>query len=215
MRRHSGWRRWLAACLLASAVTASSGAADATVAVQLSRSEQVNLSDLVVRATVVGHTYGWNADRTQLVTLTRLRVTEVYKGAAALGVELTLRQFGGEVDGLVSHIAGDPQLQDGADVVAFLRAGPGVVFLTAMAQSVYFVAPPQVSGPASLPGSVTGAGAGADASARVVWRDLSGLSFAVPNARGPMQVVEPVAEGPESLDHLRAALRSLAAGGAR
>jgi len=188
----------------------SSATALATVAVPLSRVEQVGLSDLVVRATVLGHTSGWNADHSHIVTLTRLRVTEVWKGPASAGGELVLRQFGGEAEGLVERVPGDPQLGDGQDVVVFLRSGPGVMFLTAMAQSVYYVSAPV--------GGTTGSRAAAGGvslptTSLTARRDLDGITFARPRANGPMEIYEPTAEPAEPLDRLRDTVR--AAGGAR
>src|SRR5262245_25046872 len=113
------------------------GTARATVVLEQTRAQLVDRSDLVVRATVVSQRSAWNADHTQIVTLTRLRVAAYYKGTGLQ--ELTLRQFGGTVDGISSTVPGDGRLTQGADTVLFLRRGDGVVFLTALAQAVYRV----------------------------------------------------------------------------
>lgn len=188
MSRWSRWRHLGAALGLTLCLTAASPA-DATVARQVTRAELVTLSDVVVRATVVDVRSAWNQDRTQIMSFTRLRVTEYLKGAGE--TELTLRQIGGEVDGLVSHIAGDPRFQSGQDVVLFLRRIDGVAFLTAMAQSAYFVQP---------------------GGAQVI-RDLHGITFlrVTPNQSA---LVEAPAEAPEPLQQLRDDVRRLA-GGAR
>lgn len=212
MRRGTGWRRWAAVVGFCAAML-SSVAAEATVAVPLSRAEQVQLSDLVVRVTVLSHASGWNADHSHIVTLTRLRVHEVYKGPASPGGELVLRQFGGEADGLVERVPGDPQLADGQDVVVFLRSGPGVMFLTAMAQSVYYVsAPVTTTGPNSP--TATG-GVSLPTTSLSVRRDLDGITFARPRPNGPMEIYEPTVEPPEALHRLRDTVRAFAAGGAR
>lgn len=111
--------------------------ARATVAVEVPRAQLVDTADLVVRVTVLDHRSAWNAENTAILTWTRLRVTEYLKGSGPM--ELTLRQIGGEVEGLAQRVAGDPRLAPGADAVLFLRRGDGVVFLTAMAQSVFYV----------------------------------------------------------------------------
>ena len=187
------WRRGSATLVLGLAL-AFAAPAEATVAVQLSRAELVAQSDLVVRATVVDVTSRWNEDHTQIISLTTLRVGEVVKGAD-VEPTLVLRQLGGEVDGLVSRIAGNPVFTPGQEAVLFLRRGPGVVYLTGLAQAVFYVAPPV-------------------AGVTVVHRDLTGLTFARLSSGAPMRLYEAPAEPAETLQHLRADVQALA-GGAR
>lgn len=188
MRRSNWWKR--AACAAGLALTLFTAApADATVVVHVDRPQLVDMSDLVVRATVGNLASRWNEGHTQILTLTRLSVTQYLKGAGP--AELVLRQFGGEVDGLVSRISGEAYLQPGQDVVLCLRRGDGVVYLTAMAQSVWFVSAQPA---AALP---------------TVQRDLSGLTFARV-ANGRVQVDESTrADAPETLQHLLVDLAAL------
>lgn len=177
------------------ALLAAPRAARATVVVPLGRADLVNRSDLVVRATVLDQQSDWNADRSQIVTLTRLRVAGYLKGAGP--AELVLRQFGGTVGQLASRVAGDARLEPGQDVFLFLRRGEGVVFLTALAQAAYYVQP-------SSPPRVR--------------RDLSGLTFATRDPNGQMTLMDPGAEPAEPLDaFVRDVTRlvAAAAGGAR
>jgi len=165
--------------------------AEATVAVQVDRAQLVEMSDLVVRATVLGATSRWNEDHTQIITLTRLAVTQYVKGEGP--TELVLRQFGGEVDGLVSRVPGDARLETGADVVLCLRRGAGVVYLTAMAQSVWYIDAQVSSGVAPE-----------------VHRDLSGLTLARMQG-GRLRVIEqPTADPRETLPQLLTSLSTLA-----
>jgi hypothetical protein len=187
------WRRCSATLALGLALSFAAPA-EATVAVQLSRAELVAQSDLVVRATVTGVTSRWNEDHSQIISLTTLRVSEVVKGDNVES-ELVLRQLGGEVDGLVSRIAGNPVFTPGQEAVLFLRRGPSVVYLTGLAQAVFYVAPPV-------------------AGVSVVRRDLTGLTFARISSGAPMQLYEAPAEPTETLQHLRVDVRTLA-GGAR
>ena len=193
MNTTSRWRRTSASLALGFTLCFAAPA-QATVAVQLSRAELVAQSDLVVRATVVGVTSRWNEDHTQIISLTTLRVSETVKGVG-VEPELVLRQLGGEVDGLVSRIAGNPVFSAGQEAVFFVRRGPGVVYLTGLAQAVFYVDPP-IAGVA------------------VVHRDLAGLTFAQLSSGAPMRLYEAPAEPVESLQHLRIDVRSLA-GGAR
>lgn len=191
MRRHPRMTRVAQAIGLALTLFAATPA-EATVAVQVDRPQLVEMSDLVVRATVLDATSRWNEDRTQIITLTRVAVTQHLKGAGP--TELVVRQFGGEVDGLVSRVSGDARLEAGADVVLCLRRGVGVVYLTAMAQSVWYVGP-QASG-----------------ATPEVHRDLAGLTLARMQG-GQVRVIEhPTADPRETLPQL---LTSLAALGRR
>ncbi len=189
MRRHP-WMTRVATALGLALTLLAAEPAEATVAVQVDRARLVEMSDLVVRATVVGATSRWNEDRTQIITLTRLAVTQYVKGDGP--AELVLRQFGGEVDGLVSRVSGDARLEAGADVVLCLRRGAGVVYLTAMAQSAWYVA-------AQAPGV-----------APEVHRDLSGLTLARMQG-GQVRVIEhPAADPRETLPQLVSSLAALA-----
>lgn len=170
----------------------ASPVAQATVAVELQRPQLVADADLVVRVTVLDHRSAWNADNTAILTWTRLRVTEYLKGSGP--AELTLRQMGGEAEGMVQYVPGDPRLAAGTDAVLFLRRGDGVTFLTAMAQSVFLI------------------DRGVDGGA-YVRRDLTGLTFARITPTRPMEVYEPpTVTVVETLDALRASVRALAGG---
>ena len=179
MRRFPRWKA-LAAAMSLGAALLFSPPAEATVAVPVDRAQQVGLSDLIVRATVTARSSMWNADHSQIVTLTRLRVTAWVKGAGTS--ELVLRQLGGTVGDTVMQVSGDAHFTVGQDAVLFLRRGDGVVFLTAMAQSAYYVQ-----------GRADGT--------PMVHRDLHGLTFARMRD-GQMQFSEPGDEAPETLRHL-------------
>lgn len=190
MKTTSRWRRCSAVVALGLALSFAPRA-EATVAVQLSRAELVAESDLVVRATVVGVTSRWNEDHSQIISLTTLRVSETIMGAGESA--LVLRQLGGETDGLVSRIAGNPVFTPGQEAVFFLRRGPGVVYLTSLAQAVFYVDAPV--------GGVT-----------ALHRDLTGLTFARVSSGAPMRLYEAPPEAPVMLPQLRLEVQSLARG---
>jgi hypothetical protein len=152
--------------------------AHAAVVVPLSREALVRQSDVVVRCAAVARKSAWNAQHTQILTWTTLRVDEYLKGSGP--TELTLRQLGGEVEGVTTEIPGDAHVGPGERAVLFLRRGDGVVFLTALAQAAYLV---------------TEKGGTSFAS-----RDLSGLSFArweggsMKAAEAPLEQAEPLAD---------------------
>lgn len=186
--RNTWWKRSLVGLALSVSMILSSPA-EATIAVQLDRAQLVEMSDIVVRATVLGATSQWNEDHSQILTLTRLGVAQYLKGSGP--GDLVLRQFGGQVGDLVSRVAGDAHLEPGQDVVLCLRRGAGVVYLTAMAQSAWYVTPVQ----------------GADA---VASRDLSGLTL-TRFQNGRMQIIEPTSSAaPEPLARLLESLTAAA-----
>lgn len=187
MRRRIGV---MGAMMLAATLSlAMPAVSEATVVVPLTREELSAQSDFVVRATVLSRRSGWNDDRSQIVTWTRLRVAEYLKGSGAQ--ELVVRQFGGQVDGLESEIPGDARLGVGQHAVLFLRRGEGVVFLTALAQSVYVVT-------ASPEGGA------------VVRRELSGLTFAR-WVNGRMTMAEAPADNTDTLERLVREVRAFSA----
>lgn len=159
--------------------------------VPISRADMVSRADLIVRATVLSRTSTWNEDHSQIITLTQLRVQSFLKGSAP--TELTLRQFGGEVNDMVSRIEGDAHLAIGQDAVLFLRRGSGVVYLTAMSQSAWLVRLAQDGTP-------------------MVARDLHEVTFAIVQPQGGMLMVDPSTEGPESLRHLTDEITALVRG---
>lgn len=182
--------RRLGAALALTVALAVAPPATATVVIESPRVELVERSQLIVRAFVDGATSRWNEDGSQLITLTALRVTEYIKGNGP--ATLTLRQLGGRLGDIASHIPGDARFANGQEVFLFLRQGSGVVYLTALSQSAYYIR--RDNGEAS------------------VSRELHGLSFARRSATGTMQIVEPPSETPETLTHLDADVRRLMGG---
>jgi hypothetical protein len=181
-------RRLFSAFAIACALALTPPRADATVMVKLSPEELVSQSDFVVRVVVGPQSTRWNEDQTRILTLTRLTVREYLKGNGA--PELTLRQFGGTLEGMTLTVPGDGHLRPGEEAVLFLRRGVGVVYLTAMAQSVYEVVPTQ-QGP-------------------VVRRDLHDVEFASPSARGALVPTVAPAEPDQNFARFAESVRELA-----
>lgn len=175
------------AAFAALAVCASS--AYATVVVPVSLADQVQRSELVVRATVVAQRSDWSPDHSTIYTWTTLRVTDRVKGNAPATLEL--RQMGGVAGGTHMAVPGDGHLAVGEDVVVLLHQRDANVFLFSLAQSVYHV----------------------DARTHLARRDLHELSFATWES-GQMSIKEAPIEAPVQVDVLLRQLRALA-GGAR
>ena len=179
---HSPWRA-LTATLVAISIVVAAPFARATVAIRLTREELVAGADLVVRARVGTHESHYDPAAHDIVTLTRIEVISYLKGAGARA--LTVRQRGGQVGDAVEIISGNPVLTQGQDVILFLRTGPGVVYVSEMAQSVYYIA------------------------GTLAHRDLSGLQL-VPRDRSHARQSDAIAEGPEALETLLSSVRRLA-----
>lgn len=108
-------RSWVAVAVL----LLLSANARATVVVDLPLEEMARQAPLVVQGFVEARTSSWSDDGERIITRTQIRVTGNLKGAS--GSYITLRQTGGEVDGLIAHIPGDARLQVGEEVVLFLE----------------------------------------------------------------------------------------------
>ncbi len=181
-------RHMISALVLAVGLAAAPAAVHATVMVKLAQEQHLAQSELVVRVVVGPAATRWNEDETRILTLTRLEVREYLKGDGP--TQLTLRQFGGTLEGMTLTVPGDGHLRAGEEAVLFLRRGAGVVYLTAMAQSVYeVVATPQ--GP-------------------MVHRDLHDVEFAAPNERGALVASEAPEEPDQALGRFTELLRSVA-----
>jgi len=174
--------------LLALAVLGLALPAAATVARFLELEEHVGLSHLVIRARAAGaRTFVSEKDGRPRTERT-YKILETYKGSAAPGDEIAVRQMRGAMGEAEFRIPGDPELAEGEEVVLFLNLDSnGVAYLTAMAQSKYTVTR-----------DVTGAWAS---------RNLSGLAFTFGEDG---RVIEAVQESPISLDLLAASIRAVA-----
>jgi hypothetical protein len=178
---------WAAA---AASLVLVAGVAHATVVIAVPLAEQVQRSELVVRATVVAQQSAWAADRTTIYTWTELRVTDRIKGNAPS--TLVLRQMGGVAEGIAMAVPGDGHLAVGEDVVLLLHQQGENVFLYSLAQSIFHV----------------------DGRTHLAARDLRDLAFAT-RVNGQMNLEEAPIEMPVPVDTLVRELRSYAARGAR
>jgi hypothetical protein len=124
------------------------GSVRATTMRYLSLDQLYEMSELVVRGTILSHETFWGNDGTMYTDWT-LSVDEVLEGETIRIV--TFRQMGGELDDLILHIPGDAQLTDGEHVVLFLIEDAGMHYLTAMGQAKLTVS---LSGRTGLPGGI-------------------------------------------------------------
>ena len=121
----------------------------ATTMIYRSVDELFEMSDTVVRGTIVDHITYWSEEGT-LYTDWTVHVDEVLTGEPR--TLLTLRQMGGELPDRMMHIAGDARLSEGEQFVFFLVTEDGIFYLTAMGQAVMTVS---VQGDMGTPAEVT------------------------------------------------------------
>ncbi len=116
----------------------------------LNLDQLIGLSDLVVEGRVgIGHQSN-DSPRGRPQTDTTIQIVEVLHGEPILdgGGVLQIRQIRGLVDGKLVSVVGDPVLKLGDHVILMLRHVAGRYYLTALAQSVFWihssVTPPRI-----------------------------------------------------------------------
>jgi len=92
--------------------------AGATKVKRMELKELVTVSDRVVVGTVQSSFVSYNPETGRVYTYTTLLVSEHLKGEETRNV--TIRQYGGEVDGKTLWIPGVPKLNEGMEYVLFL-----------------------------------------------------------------------------------------------
>ncbi|MGC6418299.1 MAG: hypothetical protein ACON3Z_14350 [Bradymonadia bacterium] len=101
-----------------------SSAAWATTVIALSVEKMAQESTAIVRATVESTESHWGPKRARIFTHTKIRVLATLKGEVKEGESITISQVGGEVGGLVQHVAGNAKLAVGEEIVVFLERHP-------------------------------------------------------------------------------------------
>ena len=110
--------RWTIAAIASLFATSAS----ASFVLELRVEELTKRADEVVRARVLERQSRWSEDGHSIHTFTTLEVISNLKGQAS-GL-VTVRQLGGEVDGVGSFVSGDAHFEVGEEVIVFLRANP-------------------------------------------------------------------------------------------
>ena len=96
----------------------------ATTVIALSVEKMAQESTDIVRATVQTSESQWGPKRARIFTHTKITVLETLKGDIKEGESVLVSQVGGEVGGLVQHVAGNAKLTLGEEVVVFLERHP-------------------------------------------------------------------------------------------
>lgn len=112
-----------------------------TTVVSLSVDKMTKEADLIVRGVVNSRTTQWNQAKTRIYTITKIDIQETYKGSIKASHSISIRQIGGEIDGLVQTIAGNAKFSAGEEVIVFLESHPteGIHFVMGMAQGKYSI----------------------------------------------------------------------------
>jgi len=155
----------------------------ATVVSPMTMDDLARQADVIVRAAVVSRHAAWDGEGRFIHTYTELRVTQAWKGPAAHGETLWVRQLGGTVGADALLLAGNASFEVGEDVIVYLHreAALGLHFVVGMAQGKLSV---QGDGPAAR-----------------VTRNLADLTFVADRAT-------PVRAGVGTLSAWQRALRS-------
>ena len=115
--------------------------ASATTVISLSIEKMAKESDVIVRGVVTQKKSEWNKARTRIYTLTTLQVGERLKGGQKIVDQLTIRQLGGEIDGIGQMVVGNARFSMGEEVLVFLEKHPtdDVYVVLGMAQGKYSI----------------------------------------------------------------------------
>ena len=172
--------RWATALVVVMLVWVGLGSSVwSTTMIYRSVDELAEMSDRVVRGTVLDHHTFWSDDG-QMYTDWSLQIEEVLSGAPVSA--LTVRQMGGELDGYAIHIPGDASLEDGEHVVVFLREIDGIHYLTALGQSKLSVS---LQGDLGIPNDpIEYEQPGISRIDATLVRDLTGIAFFRPSEDG-------------------------------
>jgi len=121
----------------AAAVLALSLWALAAVMVKLETKDLAEQAEAVVVGKVASSKAQWDDKKTKILTFTQVTITDTVKGD--LKGDVTVRTFGGEVDGLAQIVPGMPQFDKDEEVVLFLKKDEKSFIVVGMGQGKYSV----------------------------------------------------------------------------
>ena len=146
--------RWLGAALLFFSLRL-----DATIVERLDMDGLVASSHTIVAGTVEVSETRWTPDRRVIVTQTRIRVDESFKGTP--GDELVVTTLGGTIDGITLYVAGMPTFEENEEAVVFVEGDGPYRTVVGLAQGKFHIEAGMVANDLSdleFPGGVSGAG---------------------------------------------------------
>ena len=134
------------ACLLLVAFLATETHANATLVRSFSMAALTLESHDIVRGEVIGEEVVFDPRYDEVFTDTVIRVHETMAGTSPEGDVVVLRQIGGVLDGVETHVVGTVDLQVGDEVVAFMRTDGAFHYLVGMSQGAWAVDRPAQGG---------------------------------------------------------------------
>lgn len=137
--------RPLVSVVSAGLVLFAAALAPASIAMYQSNKDLALKSDEVLVGEVKAKTSFVDEKTNTPYILTTVTVKEWLKGGAG-EKEITVRQMGGKLGDKIMFVTGDAKMDDGEEVVLFLRKGEGVRFLFAMAQAKFGVVRDPITG---------------------------------------------------------------------
>ena len=131
-------RVWISVTVLAGWMMAIPPGRASTV-VSLSLYQLTQASSDIVQGQVVNQVSGWNDAHTQILTITTMSVSQVFKGKASSRVEI--QQMGGTIGNMRVFVPGDITFQPQEEYVLFLEPAPASsrYRLVGMTQGAYRV----------------------------------------------------------------------------
>ncbi len=125
--------------MAALALTALSTASSATIVKPFTLRGMATEAHEVLRGEVIDEEVVYDAFWGRVYTHTMVRVDDALGGQARPGDVIILRQLGGVLDGLETHLVGTSDFTLGDEVVLFTRTDGALHYLVGMAQGSYFV----------------------------------------------------------------------------
>jgi hypothetical protein len=130
--------RWC--CILVALVVATPSVSRAASGPKWAPADLAQFADIVITGRVTDVSAGWDREVNAIYTYVTLTVTEVFKGSVD-AEQITIKQLGGAVDGVVLSVVDQPRFSIGEDVLLYLEARPrdGTLYTSALWQGKWTV----------------------------------------------------------------------------
>jgi hypothetical protein len=129
---------WMVCVLLVALVTLGTQAS-ATLVRSFSMTALTLEAHDIIRGEVISEEVVFDPRYDEVFTDTTIRVAETMSGNAEAGDLVVLRQIGGVLDGVETHVVGTVALHTGDEIVAFMRSDGAFHYLVGMSQGAWAV----------------------------------------------------------------------------
>jgi hypothetical protein len=134
VRRILFYLMWVCLVAVVFPMTASS-----TIVKPFALSTMTTESQSIIRGVVVDQETLFDAEWGHVYTHTFVQVQEVLAGSQAPGAIVVVRQLGGELDGIETHVVGNAAFALESEVLIFARTDGAFHYLVGMSQGAYSV----------------------------------------------------------------------------